>query len=94
VRAEQFRSRLNVSGVSTGASVSQIIPVIIGDNEKVLRLHRRLLAEGLLAVAIRPPTVPPGTARLRLSVMLEHTDEDLDRAADLILQEMKAEGVL
>ena len=94
VRAEQFRSRLNVSGVSTGASVSQIIPVIIGDNEKVLRLHRRLLAEGLLAVAIRPPTVPPGTARLRLSVMLEHTDEDLDRAADLILQEMKAEGIL
>lgn len=94
VKAEKLRSRLQDSGVVTGNSRSQIIPVMIGDNERALSLHRRLLEEGLLVVPIRPPTVPKGSARLRLSVMLEHTGEDLDRAADLILQGLQAEGIL
>jgi 8-amino-7-oxononanoate synthase len=94
VKAEKLRSRLQDSGVVTGNSRSQIIPVMIRDNERALNLHRRLLEEGLLVVPIRPPTVPKGSARLRLSVMLEHTGEDIDRAADLILQGLQAEGIL
>ncbi len=93
-RAERFRTRLRSAGVVTGDSGSQIIPVMIGDNERALRLHRRLLDEGVLVVPIRPPTVPSGTARLRLSVMLDHTDEDLDRAAEQIVRGMQAEGIL
>jgi 8-amino-7-oxononanoate synthase len=93
-RAEKFRLRLQSAGVVTGDSVSQIIPVMIGDNERAMRLHRRLLDEGLLVVPIRPPTVPPGSARLRLSIMLDHTDEALDQAAELIIKGMQAEGLL
>jgi 8-amino-7-oxononanoate synthase len=93
-RAETFRIRLQSAGVVTGDSVSQIIPVMIGDNERAMRLHRRLLDEGLLVVPIRPPTVPPGSARLRLSIMLDHTDEALDQAAELIIKGLQAEGLL
>jgi 8-amino-7-oxononanoate synthase len=93
VKAESVRKLLQAAGVNTGTSMSQIIPVMIGDNEKALRVHRRLLTDGLLLIPIRPPTVPPGTARLRLSVMLEHTDDELERAAGRIIAALKAEGV-
>jgi 8-amino-7-oxononanoate synthase len=85
-RAVRLRGRLHEAGIDTGASASQIVPVMVGDNERAVDLHRRLLAEGVLAVPIRPPTVPPGTARLRLSVTIEHTDDDLDLAAEAIIR--------
>jgi 8-amino-7-oxononanoate synthase len=91
-RARAFRERLKAGGLDTGASQSQIIPVMAGDNDCALRVHRRLLAEGILAVPIRPPTVPRGTARLRLSVTLGHTPELLDRVAGMIVEAFRAEG--
>ena len=93
-RADAFRRRLQAAGFNTGASVSQIVPVIIGDNQKTLALSRRLRSHGILAAAIRPPTVPAGTARLRLSVTLEHTQEDLDRAVDILAVAAREEGLL
>lgn len=93
-RADVFRKRLQASGFNTGGSVSQIVPVIIGDNQKALALARRLRSHGILAAAIRPPTVPAGTARLRLSVTLEHTQEDLDRAAEIMTTSAREEGLL
>ncbi|MFH1476042.1 MAG: 8-amino-7-oxononanoate synthase [Verrucomicrobiota bacterium] len=93
-RAEVFRMRLQSAGFNTGGSVSQIVPVIIGDNQKTLALARRLRNQGILAAAIRPPSVPAGTARLRLSVTLEHTDEDLGRAADAMARAAREEGLL
>lgn len=93
-RAAAFRRRLNSAGLDTLQSASQIIPLMVGDNAKTLALSQRLLEAGILAVAIRPPTVPEGTARLRLSVTLAHTDEDLESAADRILAAAKAEGVI
>ena len=68
-------------------SQSQIIPVLIGENARTLAVAQRLRAKGILAVAIRPPTVPEGTARLRLSVTLDHTAEDLEWAAQEIIAE-------
>lgn len=93
-RAEAFRQRLRSSGFNTGSSVSQIVPIIIGDNHKTLALARRLRTNGILAAAIRPPTVPAGTARLRLSVTLRHTQDDLDRAADILAAAARDEGLL
>lgn len=84
--ASAFRQRLLDAGLDTCGSQSQIVPVIIGENHKALKATERLKAKGLLAVAIRPPTVPEGTARLRLSVTLAHTQEDLQWAAEQIIE--------
>jgi 8-amino-7-oxononanoate synthase len=83
-RAARFRAGLRAAGFDTLGSETQIVPVQIGDNRRALDLSASLEAEGVLAVAIRPPTVPVGTARLRLSVTLAHEDADLDRAVDLL----------
>lgn len=92
-RAENFRRRLQQAGLNTGNSASQIIPLIAGKNEKALALAGRLRERGILAVAIRPPTVPEGTARIRLSVTLGHSENDLSRAANLIIEAARAEGL-
>lgn len=92
-RSARFRSRLQELGLNTGLSQSQIIPVLVGDNERALRLHRRLMEQGILAVAIRPPTVPNGTARLRLSVTLNHSPELLDQVAGRLAEAARCEGV-
>lgn len=93
-RAALFRVRLQEFGLDTGPSESQIIPVMVGDNDRALRLQRRLVEQGILAVAIRPPTVPKGTARLRLSVSLDHSPEVLNRVAALIAEAAQCEGVI
>ena len=67
---EQLLSRLGIS-----PSGSQILPVVIGDNARALRIAARMQAEGCDVRAIRPPTVPEGTARLRLSITL-NVDEN------------------
>ena len=93
-RAARFREKLQAAGFQTGKSISQIIPLLVGDNQKALGFSKRLKEHGILAVAIRPPTVPAGTARLRLSVTLDHSLEDLDRALTILIQDARKEGVL
>lgn len=92
-RAKMFRQRLQTAGFNTGSSVSQIVPVIIGDNQKTLAFACRLRDRGILAAAIRPPTVPVGTARLRLSVTLEHTQADLEHAAEIMITTAREESL-
>lgn len=65
-------------------AASPIVPVLIGAPEDALAAARMLEAEGCLAVAIRPPTVPDGTARLRLAFTALHDDADVARLADLV----------
>ena len=84
--ASAFRDELKSSGLNTGSSVSQIIPVIVGDNRKALLISQKLSNQGIIAHAIRQPTVPDGSARLRLSVTLAHTPDILDRAAKTIAE--------
>jgi 7-keto-8-aminopelargonate synthetase-like enzyme len=80
-RAEFFHGRLMAEGLPLPAFASQIIPVPVGANDAAVALARRLRERGLLVTAVRPPTVPQGTARLRLSVTLSHTEADLEQAA-------------
>jgi 7-keto-8-aminopelargonate synthetase-like enzyme len=61
-------------GFEGEAPGAHILPVIVGSEERAEALGRHLQTQGILAPAIRPPTVPPGTARLRLSFMNDHTD--------------------
>ena len=87
--ADYFRSLLHAAKLDTLQSQSQIIPIVIGDNEKAVAFSQKLRKQGIIATAIRPPTVPAGTARLRLSVTLAHHVNDLERAAQQIIKTTK-----
>jgi len=65
-------------------SASQIIPIIIGEAAKAAAKSKRLYKRNILCPAIRPPTVPKGSSRLRISLMSEHQREDLDRLVSLL----------
>jgi 8-amino-7-oxononanoate synthase len=79
-----FRGALQKANLNIGNSTSQIIPVIVGDASRTLEISDRLREDGIAAVAIRPPTVPVNTARIRFSVTAKHSREDLERAVDMI----------
>ena len=72
------------AGFDTLDSRSPIIPLLIGDAEATLRLSETLLAHGIYAPAIRPPTVPAGTSRIRLSVTAGHTPAQIDHLLEVL----------
>src|SRR5262249_4710686 len=78
-RAGFLRGRLRQAGFDTGSSTTQIVPVILGDNARALDCAAKLREMGFVIRAIRPPTVPRGTARLRLSLSTRMTREILDK---------------
>ena len=82
--AEQVRSRLKHFGFDTGLSQTQIIPIIVGDDRSAIELASYLEDAGFFAPAIRPPTVPEGSARVRLSLTTLHTREHLERLCALM----------
>jgi 8-amino-7-oxononanoate synthase len=76
--AERFRQGARSLDYDTGTSTTQIVPLIAGSNHAALSLSKRLRDAGFFATAIRPPTVPAGTARLRLAFTAAHSDADLN----------------
>lgn len=82
--AERLRRRLRDGGGNVGASCCPIVPLIVGEARQAVMLSRRLQEQGLLIPAIRPPSVPDGSARLRLSVTAAHTEEDLMQAVEIL----------
>jgi len=84
-----LRGRLAEAGIDTGASSTQILPVIVGEAEAALVLSEALAAEGMLASAIRPPTVPAGTSRLRIALHATHAQADIDRLADALIRRLR-----
>lgn len=75
-----LRQTLAEAGIHVGGG-SPIVPIIAGSNESALALQAGLLAAGFDVRAIRPPTVAPGTARLRVTVRYPISDDDLGRFA-------------
>ena len=76
--AERFRVGVRALSFDTSASTTQIVPLMAGTNHAALALSKRLREAGFFATAIRPPTVPAGTARLRLAFTAAHTEADVD----------------
>jgi 8-amino-7-oxononanoate synthase len=72
---------------------SPIVAVTVGDSARAVAVSNRLQAAGYVIPAIRPPTVPAGTARLRLSVCSEHTEEHIQRAAEAVRNALHAEPI-
>jgi len=76
--ARHLRDELTKAGLDTGPGSTHIVPVIIGDAEKTLKISAALFDIGYFASAIRPPTVPGDSSRLRISVRCDHTTEQID----------------
>lgn len=76
-QATTLRTQLQTLGFNIGASTTHIIPLMMGTEDKTLRLSQWLAAHNILATAIRPPTVAAGTARIRLALSASHTPAHL-----------------
>jgi 8-amino-7-oxononanoate synthase len=86
-----FREALEARGVRLlVGSFGPIVAVLIGEADHAVQAARALRAEGLLVQAIRPPTVPAGAARLRVTVTARHTPSDLERAAEALARAVGA----
>lgn len=88
--AQEMIRALQRQGFNTANSGSQIVPVILGTNEKTLKAAAHLQKEGLAVRGIRPPTVPQGQARLRLSLTTKIAEEDLKRLVSSLTEWEKA----
>ncbi len=67
-------------GVSTAPSATPILPLLVGSSDQALQASQEAFEQGIFATAIRPPTVPDGSARLRATVMATHSEEDIEQA--------------
>jgi 8-amino-7-oxononanoate synthase len=76
--SESVRSRISKIGLKLPPGNSPILPIILGDERTALDAADQLLKAGLLVVAIRPPTVPRGSSRLRITLSSEHRDDEID----------------
>ena len=89
-----FKQRLAGAGFDTMGSETQIIPIFVGPAAATMAFSAELLEQGLFVQGIRPPTVPPGSCRLRCTIMATHETADLEAAADTIAAVGKRLGVI
>jgi 8-amino-7-oxononanoate synthase len=90
--AAALRGALEQEGFDVSVSRTQILPLVIGDAERAMQICETALRRGVFAQAIRPPTVPPMTSRLRLAVMATHREEELRAAARTLAAAARAVG--
>ena len=88
----RFQQGAAERGIPLMASPTPIQPVLIGDDEKVIKIGEYLLAAGFWTGAIRPPTVPVGSARLRITLTAEHQAEQIDALLDVLATALKIGG--
>ncbi|MBF0434116.1 MAG: 8-amino-7-oxononanoate synthase [Magnetococcales bacterium] len=84
-KSQEFRLHLQSLGLNCGTSSTQIIPLILGSASQTLALSRHLETHaGIMAIAVRPPTVPQGASRIRFSLSAAHNDQALQQLAQAI----------
>ena len=88
--SERLRGHLTSAQISVGASASQIIPICLGTNDAALLVADQLQSAGFAVRAIRPPTVPEGTSRIRLSLTAALSEAEIDRLAKAIAGALKS----
>ena len=87
---KRIRARLQAMGFDLAPSQTQIMPLHIGDAQKTVAISEYLYARGIYLYGIRPPTVPEGQSRLRLSVMATHTEDDMAQLFDALAAARRA----
>ncbi len=80
------QTALSAAGLLSGEVASPIFPIILGAEETALKASTRLLEEGFFVPAIRPPTVPKGKARLRLTVSAAHSDREIEEVVQAVIR--------
>lgn len=90
--AAYLRKRLRQVSFDIGSSSTHIVPLIIGTSDAAVRVSEELFDRGYFVAAIRPPTVPPNTARLRISLQAHHTREQIDGLVQVLI-ELKQRGL-
>ncbi len=81
---DALRDELAREGFEVAGSTTQIVPLVIGEAKQAMRICELAIERGVFAQAIRPPTVPEGTSRLRLAVMASHSRAELREAAQVL----------
>ncbi|MFA4916720.1 MAG: 8-amino-7-oxononanoate synthase [Syntrophales bacterium] len=89
-----IREILVSGGVNLPPGETPIIPVLLGNERKALNISRALLENGIYIPAIRPPTVPKGMARLRVTVSAAHLETELEKTAMLLIELSRKEGII
>lgn len=84
---EQFRAGAQALGYTLMPSMTAIQPILIGDSRQAMRLSAALQTRGIAITAIRPPTVPEGSARLRVTLSAGHSEDDLARLLEALAAE-------
>lgn len=84
--SEKLRHELVQSGCSIAGSESQIVPIVIGKSEDAVKVSQELAERGIYVPAIRPPAVPEGKSRLRVSVCSQHTEGQLEKLTECLLK--------
>ncbi len=84
--AKNLVGQLNQHGINTGPTESHIIPLIIGDNTRTIQIQQHLHDSGIHVGAIRPPTVPQGTARLRLALRADLTSDEITQLTTTLIE--------
>ena len=84
-KVELFKKYLSAGGFSENLGPSQIVPVVVGSSEKAVAMVGEFRAKHIFTTAVRPPTVPEGSARIRFSITRHHQPPDLQQAAETLL---------
>jgi glycine C-acetyltransferase len=90
----RFKASLRAAGFDTGASETPITPIMVGEAKRAYEYSAALFEEGLFSTGIGFPTVPKGKARIRTIVTAAHTNEELDRAVEILTRVAKKLGIL
>jgi 7-keto-8-aminopelargonate synthetase-like enzyme len=90
--AAALRDELARQGFDLSGSATQIVPLVIGDDDQAMRVCELALERGVLTQAVRPPAVEAGTSRLRLAVTASHSREELREAARVLGRAAKQAG--
>ncbi len=91
---DYIRDRLVQAGFDLKESVGPIIPIVVGKDSKAVKMQEMLLDKGLFLQAIRPPTVPEGTSRLRLTVVRGFTRDEMDYALEKLIDAGRKIGLI